>query len=149
MKCCRKCNLTKELGEFNKRARAKDGYQTLCRNCQKIYWSGQYTKNKQNYIDKTDERRRNRLSINRALLHEYLREHPCVDCGNTNPVVLEFDHVDRSNKAYQISDMIGNYKWEAIVVEIAKCEVRCANCHKIRTAQQFGWYSNKPPTQAN
>lgn len=57
----------------------------------------------------------------------------CVDCGNDNDVVLEFDHV-RGKKRGNISDMSHqSYSIETIQLEIEKCEVRCANCHRIET----------------
>ena len=74
----------------------------------------------------------NRLQINgenrkRAL--EYLREHPCVDCGETDPVVLQFDHVGqkRANIARMLTD---SFTWRQIELEIEKCEIRCGNCHR-------------------
>jgi hypothetical protein len=70
---------------------------------------------------------------------EYLLSHPCVDCGESDPLVLEFDH--RSGKRAAISDLMRNHaSWQVISAEIAKCDVRCANCHKRRTAQIFGHY---------
>lgn len=60
----------------------------------------------------------------------YLAAHPCVDCGEDDPVVLEFDHV-QTDKVASISDLVHKgYKLELIVAEIEKCEVRCANCHR-------------------
>lgn len=60
---------------------------------------------------------------------DYLKEHPCVDCKESNPIVLEFDHLD--DKVYQISDMLkDNHGIDSIKLEIEKCEVRCANCHR-------------------
>ena len=56
----------------------------------------------------------------------------CVDCGETNHVVLDFDHL--KDKKYNISRMIHDgFSWAAIKKEMAKCEVVCANCHRIRT----------------
>jgi hypothetical protein len=56
----------------------------------------------------------------------------CLDCGVTNPIVLDFDHLH--DKKYNISRMIHDgFSWAAIKKEIAKCEVVCANCHRIRT----------------
>jgi hypothetical protein len=56
----------------------------------------------------------------------------CVDCGVTNPIVLDFDHL--KDKKYNVSRMIHDgFSWAAIKKEIAKCEVVCANCHRIRT----------------
>jgi hypothetical protein len=60
----------------------------------------------------------------------YLALHPCVDCGERDPVVLEFDHV-RGEKRYSISHMISSsMAWTTILEELKKCDVRCANCRK-------------------
>lgn len=67
----------------------------------------------------------------------FLKTHPCVDCGESDPVVLTFDHV-RGTKKANVSEMLaGKCSWSTIESEIAKCEVRCANCHMRRTAQQL------------
>lgn len=56
----------------------------------------------------------------------------CIDCGETNHIVLDFDHL--KDKKYNVSRMIHDgFSWAAIKKEIAKCEVVCANCHRIRT----------------
>lgn len=56
----------------------------------------------------------------------------CVDCGLKNHIVLDFDHL--RDKKYNISRMIHDgFSWRAIKREIEKCEVVCANCHRIRT----------------
>lgn len=63
------------------------------------------------------------------------KELPCTDCGkHYPPVCMEFDHV-RGVKAYDVSDMRGFPK-QAILAEIAKCEIVCSNCHAIRTDQR-------------
>lgn len=68
-----------------------------------------------------------------------LLAHPCVDCGETDPVVLEFDH--RSDKSDNIGSMLRHgTSTETMEREIAKCDVRCANCHRRKTAKQFGWW---------
>ena len=56
----------------------------------------------------------------------------CVDCGENNHIVLDFDHI--KDKKYNISRMVHDgFSWKAILKEIQKCEVVCANCHRIRT----------------
>lgn len=65
-----------------------------------------------------------------AHIDNYLRNHPCVDCGESDRVVLEFDHV-RGKKVRDVTKMCHDgYALESIKLEIEKCEVRCANCHR-------------------
>jgi hypothetical protein len=68
-----------------------------------------------------------------------LKTSACVDCGERDPLVLEFDHV-RGTKLGNICDLIGSLvSWARIEEEIAKCVVRCANCHRRKTVRQFKW----------
>jgi hypothetical protein len=65
----------------------------------------------------------------------------CLDCGEHDPRVLEFDHREQSSKKGSVSRLVsGRHSLERIMEEIEKCDVRCANCHKLRTAQQMGFY---------
>lgn len=66
-------------------------------------------------------------------IYEYLRSHPCVDCGETDPIVLEFDHI--SPKGHRIS--LCSMSLERLIAEVAKCKVRCANCHKRRHSKRI------------
>lgn len=64
-------------------------------------------------------------------IRQYLQTHPCVDCGEKDPVVLDFDHKNPDEKVDSISHLRhGRATWEDIWAEIQKCEVRCANCHR-------------------
>lgn len=77
---------------------------------------------------------------NKRLAMDYLAVHPCVDCGETDLVVLEFDH--QRDKSFEVGRAISSScrSWARILQEIAKCEVRCANCHRRKTAKQQGNY---------
>jgi hypothetical protein len=67
----------------------------------------------------------------------YLLEHPCVDCGENDIRVLEFDHRDPSEKSGGISRMVGDRCGiERIAAEVEKCDVRCANCHRRRSKEE-------------
>lgn len=74
-----------------------------------------------------------------ALILEYLRNNPCVDCGESDPIVLEFDHLDptlkKGNISYLVSMCVAK---QTLTEEISKCEVVCCNCHRRRTYIQFG-----------
>ncbi len=76
----------------------------------------------------------------RAWVKAYLKEHPCVDCGEPDWRVLEFDHIDPASKSFSISRGIADGRnIDSIKTEIKKCEVRCCNCHRIRTRREKHW----------
>lgn len=77
---------------------------------------------------------RNTRAKTREWVNAIKLEKGCIDCGyNTNSLALEFDHV-RGTKLYAIGTLVANRaSKQRILDEIAKCEVRCANCHKIKT----------------
>jgi hypothetical protein len=81
-------------------------------------------------------RRRNLL-----FLLDYLRGAPCVDCGENDPVVLDFDHV--GTKRAGVVQLAGReHSIASLEREIAECEVRCANCHRRRTILEQGHFRN-------
>ena len=97
------------------------------------------TADKKAAIVARNERRR---QANLYLVHAYLSVHPCVDCGETDTRVLEFDHVS-GEKRKAISALV-QYSRKAVLAEILKCEVVCANCHKRRTWKQLGYRDYRP-----
>jgi hypothetical protein len=56
------------------------------------------------------------------------RKRPCADRGETDPLALEFDHLGHKN--FNISSSLRNNNWQAVLDEIATCDVVCANCHR-------------------
>ncbi len=76
----------------------------------------------------------------RIKIVEYLKEHPCIDCGESDPIVLEFDHV-RGSKLFSVGQKVASAgSWAKILSEMKKCEVRCCNCHRRKTALERGWH---------
>ncbi len=73
----------------------------------------------------------------REWLFAYLQEHPCVDCGEPDPIVLEFDH--RGDKAFNIGEAVRlSFGLARVQAEVEKCDVRCANCHRRKTYRERG-----------
>lgn len=109
-------------------------YSDICQECKD--WTKQAQQAvKEGKFKNLDRARSHR---NREFVWTYLDTHPCIDCGEDDPIVLEFDHLDPELKIRTISEQIaGCSSIKAIKTEIAKCEVVCANCHKKRTARQF------------
>jgi hypothetical protein len=81
---------------------------------------------------------RDRLEEKYRLLNDYKVEQGCVDCGyNINPIALAFDHRPGVEKLFSVSvGVTRNYVMSRIWVEVAKCDVRCANCHMIITHER-------------
>lgn len=141
---CYDCGLVKPIADFAFASKARGTRQGRCRKCHAAYRRGHYLRNRESYI-KLEVARINRYrNENRRLLHEYLRTHPCVDCGQTDIAVLEFDHRDPATKEHYVTVLATHKPWSRVLAEIAKCDVRCANCHRRRTAEQFGWRRRRP-----
>ena len=137
-KTCSTCKETKPFSDFNKRACNKhDGYQSRCRVCANKAQKEHYYNNKQYY---TDKRARRRKQV-RAWLQSFKEGKACLDCGETFPVVcMDFDHTE-DNKLFNISrDGLSKSK-KALLKEMAKCEIVCSNCHRIRTYNRKQNYS--------
>lgn len=75
------------------------------------------------------------LKAEKRELVNKLKAQPCVDCGQEYPpCVMDFDHVDTASKKANVGTMVGSWATVAqLKVEIAKCELVWANCHRIRT----------------
>lgn len=57
----------------------------------------------------------------------------CSDCGASDPRVLDFDHRPGTEKRGLVQALARGASWEVVLAEIAKCDVRCANCHRLLT----------------
>lgn len=99
-----------------------------------------YQENKQAYLDKARKRNGEVLASHRLLVVEYLESHSCIDCGNSDTEVLEFDHRDPCSKVTEVGKLLTG-STRRLIDEINKCDVRCANCHRKRTRRQFGWWT--------
>ena len=109
---------------------------------QKAYLKKHYAENKQDYIDRSRIANDRRRLEQRKMVWDYLTHHPCVECGESDPIVLEFDHQVPADKHLAISNLVnraGSIK--KLMAEIEKCHVLCANCHRRKTAKQFGYYA--------
>lgn len=146
VRLCIQCNKTKKIqardlchGCYSKWERKEKPEQVLARerrNHHKNKW-----KHKERRRLYARRNRQNAYSTERKTLAkvEVIKTtNPCLDCGNRfPPECMDFDHIDSTTKIADISHLVvGRYSWEKIEAEIAKCEVICANCHRIRTRKR-------------
>jgi hypothetical protein len=139
---CKYCNQEKEENDFSWKIKSKGAKANRCKSCQKVYKDKHYRDNADFYKGKAREIKRIIREENITYLSEYLKNHPCIDCGESDPVVLEFDH--HSDKEFGIAEILScGYALKYLVKEIEKCDIRCVNCHKRKTAKEQGWWRNE------
>lgn len=136
---CSSCRECKPENEFNFRNKLIGKRQDRCKICTRAISYAHYKKNSKEYIDRSKKRNKEQAVTNRQLMKEYLQDKKCCDCSETDPVVLQFDHV-RGEKIDSVSVIMARCSWSKVLEEIEKCDIRCANCHLKRTSKSFGWY---------
>lgn len=129
---CQKCHIDKSENEFPFRNKTKGIRNKTCKTCHADYAKTHYKTNKEKYI----ERAKTKNNETREKIRQIIRERknvPCTDCGKRYPhYVMDFDHVF-GEKKYNIGNMVNLLSTRLLNEEIDKCEVVCANCHRIRT----------------
>jgi hypothetical protein len=144
---CGGCGLVRPVEDFGIKNRTTGQRRSQCRRCCSLRSRLHYDANRAAYLSRNrrnNPRQRQRAA---AFVHAFLLEHACVACGEADPVVLEFNHLDPQSKVANISDMIRRgCSAGRLHDEIAKCEVACANCHQRLTslgrAYHYKWQSS-------
>lgn len=97
---------------------------------------------------KSYERKRNKCSSCHTKIRRFINKEravaylggKCNRCGYTNQEALEFHHIDKTTKDFNIG-CVANKSWDSILKEIKKCELLCSNCHRIehtnRNSKEF------------
>ncbi len=149
MRICTICGKVKDNQDFFYRNKRAEKLHSQCKACyiekRRRIWKEHYHKYGSKYRERAVERNRKLKIKHKKLLLEYLNDKSCKICGVSDPRVLEFDHIDSTTKSFTIARGISSLllSWPKILVEIEKCQILCANCHKIKTAEQQSWYKNK------
>lgn len=132
-KACTKCGETKALTEYHNRDGVL-GKAPRCKPCVAEYKAIRYH-------DSSDgESQRDRSRRAHAEYKAWLwaqKDKPCMDCGiKYHPVAMDFDHLPGSVKLFEVAAYAGTRRRELIIAEMAKCELVCANCHRVRTYER-------------
>jgi len=156
MKLCSTCRRSLPTTDFNLRARSPDGLQSVCRECNAARARRYYAENVAKHRRAVAAQVAKTRAAHLQRIGAYLLEHPCVDCGEGDIRVLDFDHRADTEKAGEVMKLAkAAYSWGRVRDEIAKCDVRCRNCHAIVTYERMGetWRSAllnaKMPTDAS
>ncbi|MCA1615336.1 MAG: hypothetical protein LC800_14785 [Acidobacteria bacterium] len=131
MKHCTSCGQEKLESEFSRKG---EGLQDRCKACFAEYHRRYYEKNKALYAAKNRRNKsRQRARLKAILVAE--KQRPCADCGGVfHPWVMEFDHRDAADKVGAVGNLVSRgCTDERLLAEMAKCDIVCANCHRMRT----------------
>jgi hypothetical protein len=129
MKRCSTCKTDKDDSEFHKAARGVGGLAAQCKSCRSDHYKETYPDNKVRLRAGIEDRRR---GLGERVAE--LKDRPCMDCGGSFPsYVMDFDHREGEEKIGGIANLVHSGNWVKLEAEIAKCDLVCANCHRIRT----------------
>jgi hypothetical protein len=134
MKRCSACASDKPMEDFHLHRSRADGRQTVCKQCKQRYNAAYYEAHAvRDRAARAAARRALRRRVEDAL--RAAKQQPCADCGRTlHPEAMDLDHV-RGDKVGD-ANALRRRGLAAVLQEIAKCDVVCANCHRRRTQQR-------------
>lgn len=136
VKTCTKCSVEKTIEQFSLQSKATGKRSTRCKECMATTIKEHYQKYKQQYAEKSAKRR---ASVMKEIV-KLKESKPCMDCGRQYPYyVMDFDHRDRAEKKDGIARLIRSEVLGIVLSEIAKCDLVCSNCHRIRTHTRKDW----------
>lgn len=150
---CHRCHKVKRFSEFYRKASNWAGVRHECKECCRKDAARKHARDpealkksiatwRESNPERYEGSQRARRAKHKAELREWvdeLRSGPCSDCGKVYPVVcMDFDHVDARGKRFAVSAalMIGAPS-DVVKEEIARCELVCSNCHRVRTAVRY------------
>jgi hypothetical protein len=143
-RCCYSCGQKKELSEYSKNSKGRDGLDWYCRECKKDkaskYYKQTIEKCKEEERDKQEKSQQSQRYKDRVLYNKIKRDKNrqyiqdikssgCCICQEKTLQCLDFHHINPNDKEHQISNMIA-FSLENILIEIQKCVIVCANCHR-------------------
>jgi hypothetical protein len=130
----RKCSgLCKQLlpeSEFNKHKKRKDGLQTVCKKCNQQRSERYYQENREKHKNYVSSHRLARIKRIKDFVNNVKHTKGCLVCRENDPDVLDFHHIDPSEKEFTLSRGKRRLGIQKIQQEINKCVVLCSYCHR-------------------
>lgn len=128
-KRCPKCGDEKELDQFHKVKRSKDGHASYCKPCAVAVAKKAYRDNKDDLLPRMTVYYRNKRKLFRGVIDRIKKQYGCCFCGENEPCCLDFHHIG-DDKDKNVSYLTAIRKLDRVISEINKCICVCANCHR-------------------
>jgi hypothetical protein len=131
-KVCGACKVPKPLSAFHRQGR---GHQAWCKSCRKAYDREYHAATRPTRLEQKRAQHARTMEWFRALK----ADRPCSDCGGVfHPAAMQWDHIPGTEKVADVAQLVTRHNRSAVLAEIAKCELVCANCHALRSFQRRG-----------
>ena len=139
---CTKCLQEKPIEDFPWKNQIIGKRHAVCKTCTAERSKRLYSQDPQSQIERVRINNQRYRQIARDFVLAYLLTHPCSECGERDPRVLEFHH--EGDKESEVSRLMGRgASLEALKAEMDKGRVLCANCHRKLTSDERGWYKGR------
>lgn len=148
MKKCTTCGEEKPEDAFCWKNKARGRRSPSCKECKNKYNKNWYSSedNRQKQITRAKTRNAVHWQSLSDWRNEYIKWRGGCSyegCEVDNPVMIDFDHISREDKEWNVSEMIvRGMPIHKIEKEADKCRLLCANHHRLWTAEQMGWRNN-------
>lgn len=123
---CTKCHEVKPLDQYCKSSKGKMGVQPACKACMNVAYTASRKKKQQHYQDVAKKRKLRNVEW----LKEYKAGLHCVLCFEEDESCFDFHHTDPATKDGTIADLVYGRSTQGLLLEIEKCVILCANCHR-------------------
>ena len=131
---CKRCGVDKPITEFYADKTVKSGVMGKCKECVKKSVQDRYAQKKdeilkyhrKHYLTYKDKQRQSDAEYHERV--ENLKT-PCVKCGESRSYIIDFHHIDPSQKAFNIHRRTCKTNFSIIEEEVSKCVCMCRNCH--------------------
>lgn len=124
-KICARCKREKEVTEFCKHKRMKDGLQSACKACMNDSYKRSRNKKKKHYKN-TQQLREQK---NKKRFDAWKHARGCSVCNEDEPICLDLHHLTSTDKENEVANMVRKVSWKTLMTEVNKCIVVCRNCH--------------------
>jgi hypothetical protein len=129
IKICQVCNETKDISQFHRHNKRKDGLRANCIECGRIMARDFYRKNPEPYKLRASKERKSKRDQRKQWFNSIRLQYGCRLCGESDVEVLDFHHFEPAEKSFGIVSET-DLALEKLIPEINKCVVLCANCHR-------------------
>ena len=139
-KCCQRCGEDVPVAEFSFKNKRLGSRHPVCKRCHSAYARNHYKNNAPKYKESASRSRPRQTARNKTWVHAQKAGRACLDCGGSFPAVcMDFDHIEGSAKVDSISRMMSTtvVSLKRLAEEVAKCDLVCSNCHRIRTYRRL------------